>query len=595
MDRATLYYDASCGFCRRWIDRWSARTGSRVKYSPSRTLALWRHGIGRRRARRAVILRESNGRVTDGAEAVARTLSRAPGLRAVGLLLRAPGVLSIARGVYRFIANHRTAAARVDRWLTGNAARPASHTRIRRIFFVAMGASFYAMFTSLRRQVIGLYGEHGILPIDARVARVRALGPRGLRLVPTIFLGDASDDALIAATRHGQRLSIALALGIEPRITSAMLWAYYLSFVTVGGEFLGYQWDALALEAAAHCALVAPPARRSRRDEEPTALQVALMRWLVFRLHFESGLVKYRSPDACWRDRTALCHYYETAPLPTVAGWYVHHLPERVQRFATSAALWIELGSPFLALGPRRARVTGFALLTGLQTLIAITGNYGFFNLMTVALNLWLLDDGVFPARRKRAIEAPPLRTALTVDAAAIAMAIGAASTFAMALDRGVSAREWQYRVLRALAPWHTFNTYGPFSVMTTTRPEITIEGSYDGATWERYSFVYKIDDVNRAPRWVAPHQPRVDWQMWFAALDGVPPWLVQFVSRLAEGSRDVLALLASNPFPDRPPRFLRLTRADYTAASLAEHRATGVWWHVGPSRHLVTFEAQTA
>jgi hypothetical protein len=526
-----------------------------------------------------VQLVERNGRISRGAEAVFRTLGRAPGLRALAWLGRAPLVLGIAEVVYRFVASHRRGFARIDRWLTGRAARPATHARIRRAFFAALGVTCLAAFTSLRRQVLGLYGSRGILPVRDRVRPAARLGRRALRFVPTIFLRDASDEALLDAARHGQKLSIALALGIEPRLTSSLLWTYYLSFVSIGGAFLNFQWDALLLETLLHAAIVAPPSTRRRRAEEPTALAVALMRFLAFRLHYESGLVKRRSPDACWRDGTALCHYYETAPLPTRIGWLAHHLPERFQRFATRAAMDIELCAPFLAFGPRTVRVAGFGLLTGFQALIALTGNYGFFNLLAIALNLWLLDDGVLAPRRERPIRSAPTRTALGVDLASLALGTAAASSLASVWAERRAIPAWRERVLEAIVPFRSVNTYGPFSVMTVERPEIVVEGSSDGVEWRAYEFAYKIDDVARAPRWVAPHQPRLDWQMWFAALDGVQPWFVEFAGRLLEGSPDVLALLASNPFAGEPPRYVRARMFRYRETSLAERRASGAWW----------------
>jgi hypothetical protein len=124
-------------------------------------------------------------------------------------------------------------------------------------------------------------------------------------------------------------------------------------------------------------------------------------------------------------------------------------------------------------------------------------------------------------------------------------------------------------------------NTYGLFAVMTTTRPEIIIEGSNDGKTWLPYEFKYKPGDPRRCPSFVAPHQPRLDWQMWFAALGNYRqnPWFGNFCIRLLQGSPDVLALLARNPFPGAPPRYIRAMVFDYQFSNLQEHRAQGIWW----------------
>ena len=116
---------------------------------------------------------------------------------------------------------------------------------------------------------------------------------------------------------------------------------------------------------------------------------------------------------------------------------------------------------------------------------------------------------------------------------------------------------------------------------MTTTRPEIIIEGSNDGVNWREYAFKYKPGDVMRRPRWNLPHQPRLDWQMWFAALGSATdnPWISIFLQRLLQGSPQVIALLGSNPFPDKPPRFVRAVVYDYRFTSPEEKKATGAWW----------------
>ena len=131
------------------------------------------------------------------------------------------------------------------------------------------------------------------------------------------------------------------------------------------------------------------------------------------------------------------------------------------------------------------------------------------------------------------------------------------------------------------LAPFRIFNSYGLFAVMTPSRREIIIEGSSDGVAWLAYEFKYKPGDVKRRPRFVAPHQPRLDWQMWFAALGTYRqnPWLVNFCLRLLEGSRPVLALLEYNPFPQNPPRYIRAVMYDYRFTDFATRRKTGAWW----------------
>jgi len=134
--------------------------------------------------------------------------------------------------------------------------------------------------------------------------------------------------------------------------------------------------------------------------------------------------------------------------------------------------------------------------------------------------------------------------------------------------------KKWVY-------PFRSINSYGLFAVMTTSRPEIIVEGSHDGVNWLPYEFRHKPGDVQRRPTFVAPHQPRLDWQMWFAALGDVRsnPWFVNFCYRLLQGKREVLALLEKNPFPGRPPRLIRASLYEYHFTTPDERRATGAWW----------------
>jgi len=135
-------------------------------------------------------------------------------------------------------------------------------------------------------------------------------------------------------------------------------------------------------------------------------------------------------------------------------------------------------------------------------------------------------------------------------------------------------------------SPFRLVNGYGLFSVMTQERREIIIQGSEDGLVWKNYNFRFKPGDPHRAPPWVAPYMPRLDWQMWFSALGEAEqnPWFFSLMQRLLEGSPAVLALLEDNPFPHKPPRFVRALSDDYTFTMAAEARRSGDWWAVEPA-----------
>jgi hypothetical protein len=135
--------------------------------------------------------------------------------------------------------------------------------------------------------------------------------------------------------------------------------------------------------------------------------------------------------------------------------------------------------------------------------------------------------------------------------------------------------------IYACLEPFRIVNGYGLFRVMTKDRAEIVLEGSNDGRAWLAYEFKWKPGDLKRAPRWAAPHQPRLDWQMWFAALSTYRqnPWLRGLVLQLLKNGPDVTKLLERNPFPNSPPRYIRAVLYDYHFTTMAERRATGAWW----------------
>ncbi|ADO68766.1 lipase maturation factor family protein [Stigmatella aurantiaca] len=587
--RPLVLYDGDCGFCKRWIARWSAQTQGRVRFLPARPLRLWLLGIRRGDARRAMQLIEPSGEISQGARAVFRMLlySTRRGTRwaARGGLL--PGVRRVAEGVYRIVSRHRVLAARVDTLLVGRRyVGPAGHRGVRWLFLRLLGGTFFIAFTSLGRQVLGLYGSRGIRPLHEGFGseRLRRLGNQRFLQVPSVFWLGASDEALVRGCRVGQGLSLALMLNVAPQVSAALLWGLYLSYMSAGRDFLSFQWDALLLEMGLLGALMAPAGLRpgwGRRDA--SAVEVALFRLLLFRLYLGSGLSKLQSGDRTWRELTACQHYYETAPLPTRGGWYAHHLPVRAQKLSTAAVLVSETALPLLIFTPRRLRQWAFGLFSLLQAGIAATGNYGFFNLQSFVLGVWLLDDealtGLLRRLPRRPAPSPALGNSLVKGALALPVFALGVSELLARFTPFQRAPEVLERLEGWARPFRSVNTYGLFSVMTVDRPEISIEGSEDGETWREYPFRYKVSQVERPPRQVAPHQPRLDWQMWFAALGSPPVWFLSLLVRLLEGSPDVLALFADNPFPQQPPRMVRAVLYGYRMTELATRRTTGAWW----------------
>jgi Lipase maturation factor len=454
--------------------------------------------------------------------------------------------------------------------------------RVRRIFLRLLGLVYLIAFVSLGAQVDGLIGSRGILPVAPWLEWVKGqVGAQGYWLLPSLAWIDAGDGFLRFLCFGGAALALLVIVELAPAPALGLCWLFYLSLVSVGRVFLGYQWDSLLLETGLLAVFLAPLGLRPRPGAPPSPLAVWLLRVLLFRLMLGSGLVKLLSGDAAWRGLTALRYHYETQPLPTPLGFWAHQLPGWFQTLSAVLMFGVELVVPFFVFGTRRLRQLACGAILGIQALIAATGNYTFFNLLTAALALLLLDDAALPGRPPDSASPAPRGRAWPRGVLwPVALVLGLAGLAEMLGSLG--AGFWPLTSLdRALAPLRSVNSYGLFAVMTTSRPEIQVEGSRDGVHWEPYVFRWKPGPLDRAPGFVAPHQPRLDWQMWFAALGTCRqnPWFVEFLERLLEGSPPVLGLLAHDPFPDHPPRFVRAQLYDYHFTSPAELRASGRWW----------------
>ncbi|HYK89167.1 MAG TPA: lipase maturation factor family protein, partial [Acidobacteriota bacterium] len=590
LSKPLMIFDGDCGFCRRWIARWREVTGECIEYAPYQQVAGEFPDIPIEAFTRAVQLVEPGGIRSQGAEAVFRTLAYVrSGAWMLWCYEHVPLVALVSEGIYALIAAHRGAAARLTQLLWGDHLERPTYRAASWLFLRALALTYLIAFLSIWVQIDGLIGHAGILPLESYLNAVRNFtGSERYWLLPTLSWLSSGDGFLHFLCGGGVLLSFLALLGIAPAPCFLLLWAFYLSLASDGREFLGFQWDALLLDAGFLAIFFSPPRWRSRpASDRHSTFFLFLLRWLLFRLMFSSGIVKLISGDPTWRDLTALQYHFETQPLPTWIGWYAFQLPIAVKTGMTAVMFFIEIVVPFLAFAPRRLRLVSFSLLVFLQGTIALTGNYAFFNFLTVALCLLLLDDAVWPRKWwvQPAREAP--RQSAKGWPAWVTRPAGILVLVFTTMSLSATLRvtfPWP-RVAEALhekvAPFRSFNSYGLFAVMTTTRPEIIVEGSNDGQTWMPYEFRWKPGDLKRRPTFVAPHQPRLDWQMWFAALETYEsnPWFVDFLARLLQGSPDVLALLAHNPFPDYPPRFIRASVYQYRFTDLSELKGTGAWW----------------
>jgi predicted DCC family thiol-disulfide oxidoreductase YuxK len=619
-----LIFDGDCNFCTVWVRRWQHETEGWVDYIPFQDESVGRRfpELPRERFETAVHLVETDGTVYSGAEAAFRALNHSDnGSVLFDWYLRWPAFARLTEACYRFVAGHRQFFSILTRLAWGQHLEPASYLLVRTTFLKSLGAIYFIAFVSLWFQVTGLIGSSGILPANLTMFGLRQeanashMGWRKYQALPTLCWLSATDGFLKAQCAAGTGLAVLVILGIAPAPCLFLLWLIYLSLAGVSREFLSFQWDALLLETGFLAIFFAPVQWLPRRANTPppSKLVVWLLRWLLFRLMLGSGLVKLLSGDPTWKNLTALKYHYETQPLPTWIGWYAHQLPLRLQQVSTFLLFAVELVLPFLIFTPRRLRRIPCVGFIFLQILIMLTGNYCFFNLLSILLCLLLLDDvalaGLVPNRWRGFLKpaaqetsgpqssgntvedsttpkhaAPPVRhrwpIQVTLPLTCIAILIPTMQ-FAALLRLRVP---WPGPLLSAyswVSPFRSFNNYGLFAIMTTNRLEIVVQGSNDGVKWLDYEFKYKPGDPNHRPRFVEPHQPRLDWQMWFAALGDYQHnfWFVEFCVRLLNGSHEVLHLLKNNPFPDGPPRYLRAVVYEYHFTDPATRKRTGAWW----------------
>uniref|UniRef100_A0A8C2I0P7 Lipase maturation factor n=1 Tax=Cyprinus carpio TaxID=7962 RepID=A0A8C2I0P7_CYPCA len=562
----------------------------------------------------------------------------------------------------------------------------------RHMFLWCLSAIYMFAFASLYVQIPGLYGNEGVLPARWQLRVSGKSVVEQLKDSPTLLwfgprLGLDTQQCMELLSLTGALLSLmTLALpALRDCRVFLVLWILYLSLYQVGQVFLYFQWDNLLLETGFLAILIAPMKMPwSTKERLHDNVTFWLARWLLFRLMFASGVVKLTSRCPTWWGLTALTYHYETQCIPTPLAWFAHQLPVWFQKLSVVGTFVIEIAVPFMFFSPiRRHRLAAFYMQVLLQVLIILSGNYNFFNILTITLCLSLLDDQhvnfwlrrptpktengnvcsslqtlisglavmletgtyallgywtvkYFDLQVDWENKSVSTKTAFTyfefngflktVTVPSIWIGVLSltweiiSSMFKCACVRGVLWRLWstiQWAVMTAatvsmfaisLVPYTYFeydahsnlwpgvrtafeltdryqlvNSYGLFRRMTGVggRPEVVIEGSMDRNTWTEIEFMYKPGNMSAAPPVVAPHQPRLDWQMWFAALGPhtQSPWFSSLLHRLLQGKRDVIRLIQTDesqyPFSKQPPAYLRAHRYKYWFSESYPQR----WW----------------
>ncbi len=491
------------------------------------------------------------------------------------------------------------------------------HLMPRWLFLRALGLIYFSAFLSLIFQIKGLVGPQGILPAREYLQAIAESASQSRFWdAPTLLWFSSGSHMLMGMCWLGLLAALLVFLNILPRPMLFICFVCFLSFVSAAREFSGYQSDGMLLEAGVISLFVAPWGFRPGlgRFSLPSRVSMFLLLWEWFRIYFESGVAKIASGDPQWRHFTAMDEYYQNGPLPTWVGWYFQHLPHWFHAATAFGTLAMELVLVWMMFLPRKFRIICFFVVTPWQIGVILTANYTFLNYLVLVLGFLLLDDkfcafaiaqvqkhlrlsprverakdsaappGSDPERRDSPMNEgflhPILQIASVSVSAFLLVWLFYASTVPL-IWMFWRAAPLSAAPVEALEPFRVADRYGLFAVMTRGRYEIEFQGSDDGKTWVPYPFRFKPQDPSKAPKIYAPYQPRFDWNLWFASLGGwrANPMVVRTEELLLSNDRDVLALFAANPFPQKPPTYVRAMIWQYWFTSIAEKRKQGLWW----------------
>ncbi|NCF70168.1 MAG: lipase maturation factor family protein [Chlamydiales bacterium] len=509
------------------------------------------------------------------------------------------------------------------------------------IFLRFLGLVYFFAFFSLWWQFPGLLGENGILPASFYLHKLSQL-PQfssftdAILELPSIFWLNSSDEFMLMVAKVGVIFSLLLLCGFANVFILFLLWIFYFSFIQVGQRFYSFGWDILLCETGFLALFICPLYQVNNffKKSPPHILIIWLFRFLAFRIMLGAGLIKLNAQEECWKDLTCLDYHYETQPIPNPISWYLHQLPKDFQHFSVLVNHFIELIIPFFLIGPRKLRIFGGICTIAFQFLLILSGNLSFLNWLTITTCLFCFDDRFYchllstntkerfklfleSFQRSRPAEAKLFTGRNFVAISFFTLSIYLAQypiqnllpqrgdvNFFFQNYLGTSNPTPQLFPKRQLMnssfnKMLIMNTYGAFGTVGKSRHEIIIYGTNEDritkdTKWLEYEFKYKPGSLIRRPPVIAPYQPRLDWQIWFAAMGQYRnyPWFITLVAKLLENESVVLDLIAHNPFPESPPKFIKADLFLYEFTSWNEE--SDHWWKrskVGPYLPPISLE----
>lgn len=461
-----------------------------------------------------------------------------------------------------------------------------SYARIAFLFRILLAITYFTVFLSLIPQVHDLIGSTGVLPIADAVASNPQLT---YSKFPTLHLFFNNDAALTILLLIGAFFSLALLAGFYPRTSLIACIIIFLSYVTSGRDFFTFQWDNMLLEAS-FLALFLPLAgkiKQPRMLQAPSLFVVFLFRWLLFRLYFESGLAKILYGKADWFSLNAMKYYYETAPLPSVGGWVVQQLlPATAHQITAVLVIVMELIIPFFIFWPRRLRIIAFYAFAAINVVIGVTSNYGYFNFLSIAIGIFLLDDQHllrFASLKRWLAHINVKKASRTFVVSSFILMLFVVPFSVMEFipfaKRDISLPEPAAKIMSAYAPFRAVNRYHLFPGVVNERIVIEILGSKDGQDWKPYRLKHTPQDPEKMPPWLPMYQSRYPFSYSFLTLGRInSAYFTNLLTKLCTSPGDIKGLLDENPFPE-PPSYLKLDLYKYMFSTPEQLREQGLWW----------------
>ena len=453
-----------------------------------------------------------------------------------------------------------------------------------------LGAIYAIAFLVAIHQVVPLIGEHGLLPVDLFLQRVTehfGSSGAGFRRLPSLFWFIHGDTALQTVAWIGFLLSCVVLAGFANAIILAVLWILYMSLVHVGQEWYGYGWEIQLLETGFLAIFLCPLLDMRPFPKRPAPLAIIILfRWLAFRIMLGAGLIKIRG-DEVWRNGTALYYHFETQPIPGPLSRLFHFMPPAVLKTGVWFNHLAELVAPWFLFWPRIGRYIAGVVVILFQVVLILSGNLSFLNWLTILPVLACFDDACWSKLLPKKL----VQMAVKADERAEPSQVMQISAWSISVIIALLSRQPVYNMISpqqrmnaSFDPLDLVNTYGAFGSVGTERYNVVFEGTMDkypenSAHWKAYPYKGLPVALDKRPPQIAPYQPRLDWQMWFASMSTPDeyPWTLHLIWKLLHNDPAMLKLFAGNPFPDRPPRYIRAILYRYRFAKPGNPE--GLWW----------------